>query len=341
LLDGLPAGDARRDDVEDIRQAADRAAALTRQLLAFSRKQVLAPVDLDLNELIAGVHKMLRRLISEDIALVIDTAPRVGLVHADRCQIEQVIMNLCVNARDAMPSGGTLRIATQDAVVPDSSGSPDETFVRLSIADTGTGMDDEVKQHMFEPFFTTKGPGKGTGLGLSTCYGIIKQSGGFIEVDSTLGRGTTFHVYLPSVTPSAGSKRPSKLPAAGTCGDESILLVEDDEGLCKSLARTLRARGYTVISAQTGSDALRAIRDEARGVDLVLSDVVLPDANGIALVDTIRATRPGIKTMLMSGHTDHALLEQHPLRVSAGFLQKPFASGELSMHVRKLLDADA
>jgi len=344
VLDALPAGDVSRSDIEEIKRAAERAATLTRQLLAFSSQQVLAPADVDVSAVVAGMHKMLRRVISEDIALAIEPCADLAMVHADPGQLEQVIMNMSVNARDAMPGGGTLCISTQRVRVEGLGADgmvPPGDYVRLSIRDTGTGMGDDTKRQIFEPFFTTKGPAKGTGLGLSTCYGIVQQSGGYIDVDTALGRGTTFHVYLPRAQharPSLPAPRPA--PSARR-GNETVLLVEDDELLRKALQRALSAAGYTVLCAGTMADAMALFVEVGDRLDLVLSDVVLPDQSGIALMDRVHDTAPAVKTMLMSGHTDHALLAKHTFRVGTTFLQKPFHLSALTDRVRDTLDAHA
>lgn len=342
LLDALPASEASRDDVEEIKRAAERAATLTRQLLAFSRQQVLATADVDVNDIVSGMHKMLRRVISEDIALSIEPSAQRAMVHADSGQLEQVIMNVCVNARDAMPGGGTLCIATERVHIapPNADGVPRPgDYVRLSIRDTGTGMDEATKRQIFEPFFTTKGPARGTGLGLSTCYGIVVQSDGFIDVETAVGRGTTIHVYLPYVQHAPASVRAPRVAQATRRGDETVLLVEDDELLRKALQRALSAAGYTVLCAGTVADAMGLFAEVRNRLDLVLSDVVLPDQSGIALMDRVHDDAPSVKTMLMSGHTDHALLERHTFRVGTTFLQKPFHLSTLTERVRETLDA--
>ncbi|HEX2677461.1 MAG TPA: ATP-binding protein, partial [Polyangiales bacterium] len=305
------------------------------------------PADIDLNDLVSGLQKMLRRLISEDIELLTELGASLGLAHADPGQIEQVILNLCVNARDAMPEGGTLLISTacmhidgaQHRDAADTTPVPSGCYVRLSVCDTGTGMDEATRQRIFEPFFTTKGLGKGTGLGLSTCYGIVKQSGGFIEVDSTPGRGTAFYVYLPCSTTTSPSIRPANPTTAFERGDETVLLVEDDDALRRSLARALKVCGYSVILASCGSQARMLLEEHADDIDLLLSDVVLPDESGLSIAGHARTAWPKIHTMLMSGHTDHALLENQPLRVGEDFLQKPFSPADLALKVRRVLDA--
>jgi CheY-like chemotaxis protein len=342
VLDALPAEHQSRADVEVIRGAAERAAGLTRQLLAFSRQQVLVPSDIDVGDLVSAMQPMLRRVINEDIQVTVQRSGGPAAVHADPGQIEQVIMNLCVNARDAMPEGGNLDIAILPVSIAPGDATPaipSGAYVRLSVCDSGIGMSEEVQRQMFEPFFTTKGPTKGTGLGLSTCYGIVKQSGGFIDVESRPGRGSSFHIYLPRVAHAAPSSRaPQASPARGR-GNETILLVEDDDILRRALQRALGSAGYNVLSAGNVSDAVALFSTATERVALVLSDVVLPDQSGVFLMEHIHRVAPAVKTMLMSGHTDHALLERHTSQAGTPFLQKPFALSVLADRVRKALDA--
>jgi PAS domain S-box-containing protein len=344
VLDALPGDHTGRADIEEIKRAADRAACLTRQLLAFSRQQVLVPSDIDVGELASGMHPMLRRVISEDIELTIRRSGGSATVHADPGQIEQVIMNLCVNARDAMPEGGNLDIEIHRVDIAPAEGTPavpSGAYVRMSVCDTGMGMTDEVKQQIFEPFFTTKGPTKGTGLGLSTCYGIVKQSGGFIDVETTPGRGTSFHVYLRCVARATPSLQVPRVSQSRSRGDETILLVEDDDVLRRSLQRALSSAGYAVLSAGNVDDAVALFMEAAGRVALVLSDVVLPDHSGVFLVEHIHNVAPNVKTMLMSGHTDHALVEKHTSQAGTPFLQKPFALSVLTDRIRMTLDTGA
>jgi PAS domain S-box-containing protein len=348
LLDELRDDEPKRKDAEEIKQAAERAAALTRQLLAFSRQQVVAHVALDLGAVAVGLQKMLRRVLSADIKLVIETQPGVGQVRADACQIEQVIMNLAVNARDAMPNGGTLRIETSGtevavgAQVGVRSGAaflPPGRYVRMSVHDTGKGMEGEVKEHLFEPFFTTKGVGKGTGLGLSTCYGIVQQSQGYIGVDSSPGQGTSFHVYFPRIEDDPKAEQ-SRTSASGRArGNETVLLIEDDPALRRTLQRALDARGYRTLAAASGREAFALVAKERGAVDLVLSDVVLPDIDGFEVTDQLQALMSRAKFVLMSGHSDHALLKDRALEVSPTFMQKPFTPEDMALKLRKVLDA--
>ncbi|HEY2375314.1 MAG TPA: ATP-binding protein [Gemmatimonadaceae bacterium] len=332
LLSALE-GDARREDVEEIAAAADRAAALTRQLLAFSRRQMMQPRALHLNAVVTDVEKMLRRLIGEDIALLTRLDPELWLVHADPGQIEQVIVNLVVNSRDAMPNGGHLTIETEN--VPRDAGS----YVMLAISDTGVGMTPEIRAHLFEPFFTTKERGKGTGLGLSTVYGIVKQSGGDIAVQAESGKGATFKIFLPRHVvdhdPRSEIERTAPLPPRGT---ETILLVEDDPSLRTLAERILRSFGYTVLVASTGQRALTLVDAFTGRIDLVTTDVVMPEMSGTVLVERLLSVVPDIHVLFMSGYTDDEVVRRGILDRRAAFLQKPFTPDQLAFKVREVLD---
>ncbi len=333
-----------RGNLEEIRKAAGRAAGLTHQLLAFSRRQVLRPVVLDLNMLVANIHKMLRRVIGEDIELVTVLGTELGRIKADPGQLEQVVMNLVVNARDAMPIGGTLTIETANKEldeeyarthVPTRPGS----YVMLAITDTGVGMNSNTLARIFEPFFTTKEQGKGTGLGLSTVYGIIKQSDGFIWAYSEPERGTSFKVYLPrvegeAVVPAETIERPMELPH----GTETVLLVEDEESV-RNLVRTiLQEFGYTVLEASHGGEALRvAIRHEGP-IHVMLTDVVMPLMSGRQLTDKLAPLRPEMKVIYMSGYMDHTVVHAGILEPGTVFLQKPFTPVVLAQKLREVLD---
>lgn len=341
LLEDLPQGDARREDAGAIKDAAGRAATLTRQLLAFSRKQVLEPRVLNLNTVIGGLASILRRMIGQDIAFKLDADPNLGAVRADPSQLEQVIMNLVVNARDAMPSGGLLTLQTSnaeldqayaDAHFPIAPGR----YVMFSVSDSGIGMAAEVKEHLFEPFFTTKEQGKGTGLGLSTSYGIIKQSGGYVWVYSELGRGTVFKVYLPRVdeAPLApGTARPS----ADTRGTGTLLLVDDDDRVRATAERILRARGYNILSAPSAEHALALSIQHQGPIALLISDLVMPGMSGPELAERLRLARPELAILFMSGFSEQAVVERARAE-GAGFLQKPFTPDTLAVRVRQLLD---
>jgi two-component system cell cycle sensor histidine kinase/response regulator CckA len=338
LLERNPDGPDARAAME-IQQAADRAASLTHQLLAFGRKQNLQPRILDLNMIVRGLEKMLRRVLSENVDLVIRTAPDLGLVKADPVQMEQVLLNLVVNARDAMPKGGWLTIATGSQQVTADSGH-DETLIRagsyitLSVSDTGTGMDPATRIRIFEPFFTTKEVGKGTGLGLATVYGIIKQSNGHIEVESELGKGTTFRVSLPRVEQEHTAVRKIAMTETRKRGTGTILLAED-EPLLRELGETILTQaGYKVLTAPS-SDALKSlIADYAGKVDLLLTDVIMPGMSGPELVRVVKVRWPEIRVLYMSGYADD---EIEDLDRDAGFLQKPFTPSELTAKIAEVM----
>jgi two-component system cell cycle sensor histidine kinase/response regulator CckA len=343
LLEELGEDDARRHDVEEIRAAADRATALTRQLLAFSRKQVLQVRVLDLNAVIRTLEKMLRRLIGEDIRLAFTLADDVGTVRTDPGQIEQVILNLVVNARDAMPAGGRLAVETANVALDDGyadahPGTAPGSYVMLALSDTGTGMDADVMSQIFEPFFTTKEQGKGTGLGLATVYGIVKQSGGHVAVESEPGRGTTFRIYLPRLDePVEKAEIPEPVaPVAG--GRETVLLAEDDPSVREIVAQVLAQKGYRVLRASDGQTALELARGAGLNIDLLVTDMVMPGMTGRELSDALSAERPGVRVLYMSGYTDDAVVRHGVLEEGMPYLQKPFASQALASKVRELLD---
>jgi PAS domain S-box-containing protein len=343
LLGDLPAGDSHRDDVEEIKRAANRAAGLTRQLLAFSRRQVLQPKVLDLNTVVRGTENMLRRVIGEDIHLTTRLASDLGLVKADPGQIDQVILNLSVNARDAMPRGGTLSIQTQNvrfAGVPTGAEAimPPGPYVQLSVSDTGTGMSSDTQRHLFEPFFTTKEPGKGTGLGLATVYGIVKQSGGFIYADSELDKGSTFRIYLPQVSGPADATEAGAAPIAAGEAHGTILLVEDDEAVRKLARRVLETSGYAVVEAPNGPAALRLAAEHEGKIDLTVTDVIMPGMSGQEFSSRLLRERPGLKVLYVSGYTDDAIVQHGNLLPNTAFLQKPFAPATLVAKVREVLD---
>ncbi|MFN2564473.1 MAG: ATP-binding protein [Gemmatimonadaceae bacterium] len=344
LLDALGVDDPNRADLEEIRQAAARAAGLTRQLLAFSRKQVMQPRVLDLNtDVVAGVEKMLRRLIGEDIELVTTLDPELGLVNADPGQLEQIVVNLAVNARDAMPNGGRLTIETANAELGPADagrhfGAKPGRYVMLAVSDTGTGMSRETLSRMFEPFYTTKEQGKGTGLGLSTVHGIVKQSGGDIWVYSEPWQGTTFKIYLPQVEEPVVVSAAVAPKAYQHGGAETILLVEDEPAL-RSLARKiLVSRGYTVLEARAGAEALAVCERAEQPIDLVVTDAVMPGMSGRELAERLAIVRPGLRVLIMSGYTDDDMLRRGILDPRMAFLQKPFTPDALAKKVREVLD---
>ncbi len=344
LIQGLSWEDPRRGHAEEIRKAGQRAAALTRQLLAFSRRQVLEPRVLDLNSVVEGMEPMLRSVLGEDIRLVTLKSPDLCRVRADPSQIEQAILNLVVNARDAMPRGGALTIETGlaelDAALRGDDFSPEAGgYCVLAVSDTGTGMTPDVKARLFEPFFTTKALGKGTGLGLSTTYGIVKQSGGYIWCDSELGRGTSFKIYLPRV------KQPvEKLPAEPAVpparrGGEKILLVEDEPEVRLLVQKLLKIQGYDVIAAAAPDEALSIVRHLTHPIDLMVTDVVMPGMSGRQLAELLAPTHPDMKVLFMSGYTDDSTLQHGVLNPGTAFLQKPFTPAALARKVRDLLES--
>ena len=328
-------------EVLEIKRAAERAASLTGQLLAFSRQQVIAPRTLHLNKLIANLDQLLRPLLGEDVRLELKLSPKLGCIQADPCQIEQIIMNLAVNARDAMPYGGSLTILTESVVVTMARSQEHLSiepgrYMMFAVSDTGVGMDERTRARVFEPFFTTKELGKGTGLGLSIVYGIVKQHGGHITVKSDLGAGTTFRVYLPASEASAEIAGPEKLPAVEK-GNESILVVEDEDGVRSLVRQILTKKGYQVSVAGTVREALVIVENNP-GIDLLLTDVVLPDASGRELVRQLALSCPTLKTLFMSGYTDDAMLRHGVSEAHTAFLQKPFTVDSLAQKVREVLD---
>lgn len=343
LLDYLPEHDELHEFAEQIAQGAERAAGLTRQLLAFSRRQVLEMEDLDLSDVVNGLMKMIRRVIGEDIDVQIMEGRCLGMVRADRGQMEQVLLNLCVNARDAMPEGGNLIIETENVEMDaeycsiHSWASPGH-YALLSVTDTGCGMDAEIQPHIFEPFFTTKGVGKGTGLGLATVYGIVRQHQGMIQVYSEAGRGTTFKVYLPSIE-RAGITAEPKVIERARGGTETILVAEDDEALRKLTTRILESAGYTVFLAANGLEALDVFEQHAPEVHLCLLDVVMPMMGGKAVYEALRREHPRLRFLFSSGYST-ATMQKDPLtQKEVELIQKPYAPGELLRKVRKVLDA--
>ena len=343
LLDQLNPGDPIHDDMQEIAGAADRAAGLTRQLLAFSRQQVMQPRVININDIIVDMEKMLRRVIGEDVELLTALDPAIAEISADPGQLEQVLMNLVVNARDAMPAGGRLSISTSNSAlsVESAAGSlhpPDGEYVMLAVSDTGTGMTREVQQRLFDPFFTTKLQGQGTGLGLSTVYGIVKQSGGEIYVYSEIEQGSTFKVYFPRFV-ETGEHRIHELTSKEVPrGSEAILLVEDDSNLRYLVARVLRGCGYTIYVAASGIEALAIAGDPTKSIDAVITDVVMPGMNGRELVEKLVEARPGIGFLFMSGYTDDDVLRRGVLHGETAFLQKPFTPDQLARKVRAVLD---
>lgn len=341
----LPPGTAFLEHAEEIEKAGQRAASLTRQLLAFSRQQVLAPAVLDLNSLISEMEKLLPRLIGENIEISVTPDPAIGRVKADQGQIEQVIMNLVVNARDAMPQGGKVVIATANATFDENytrhhAGSKAGDYVMLSVTDTGTGIDSETIAHIFEPFFTTKEQGKGTGLGLATVYGVVKQSGGYIWVQSALEKGTSFEIYLPRIEEPVSAKEPV-VPSIETFhGAETVLLVEDAGALRKLTHMLLKQHGYRVLAAANGAAALEMIQEKPERINLLLTDVIMPGMNGRAVAERLGVLQPGVKVLYMSGYTDDAIVNHGVLSSGTYLLHKPFSEESLIKKVREVLDAE-
>jgi two-component system, cell cycle sensor histidine kinase and response regulator CckA len=342
-LEQDPAGNASyREAVDEILKAGHRAAALTQQLLAFSRKQVLAPKILDLNAVVADVEKMLRRLIGEDMELKIKFSADLGMVKADRSQIDQVIMNLAVNARDAMPRGGLLKIETCNVELREEDRKNRQyvvpgQYVMLKVSDAGSGMDAEVQSHIFEPFFTTKEMGKGTGLGLATVYGVIKQSGGYIWVESELGRGATFKIYLPRVEGSPAELEPAA-PRQKLHGPRTILIAEDEASLRKLTSTTLKQLGHTVLEARDAADAISIAAQLVSKIDLLLTDIIMPGMNGSELAQRFAVTRPETKVLYMTGYTDGALAEHGVLEAGISILRKPFTQAQLIRSLEAIFD---
>jgi PAS domain S-box-containing protein len=347
LGESLPPGDPRRGEAEDITRAGRGAADLTRQLLAFSRRQPIAPKVLRLGDLVAGTEKMLRRLIGEDIALALAGAAAPWRVRVDPGQMEQVLLNLAVNARDAMPSGGRLAIEVSrrqlaGSLVDGGATVPAGRWVVLEVADTGTGMDEDVRRHAFEPFFSTKPQGKGTGLGLATVYGIVRRASGHIALDSAPGNGTTFRIYLPEAEEEAARARTTPAPLravpAGSPG-ATVLVVEDDGPLRAIMARALTGAGYRVLAAASGQEAIELAASHLDPIDLLLTDVVMPGINGRQLAEKLAAAHPSTPVLYLSGYTDEILGPQGVLAPGVDLLHKPFTTAELLAAVGRRIGA--
>jgi CheY-like chemotaxis protein len=343
LLADLSPDDRRRADVVEIQRAGDSGAALTRQLLAFSRRQIIEPTLLDLNVVVAEMREMLGRLMREDVKVRLGLRRDLALVRADRAQVEQIVMNLAVNARDAMPSGGTLTIQTANVVLDKHYGATHRAvipgrYVALTVTDTGTGMTPEVLLHLFEPFFTTKEAGKGTGLGLATVEGIVTRGGGSVSVHSEVGKGTSFTVYFPQADAAEVVATP-RAPVAGARApqSETVLLVEDAEGLRELARRLLHRQGYRVLIASGAQEAIRLF-EQNPSIDVLLTDVVMPGASGPELTRRLVAQRPGLKVIYMSGHTEEAVIQHGVLKPGTAFLHKPFTSETLGRKIREVLD---
>jgi two-component system cell cycle sensor histidine kinase/response regulator CckA len=344
VLNEALAGEPKlRGQVEQIQKASERAAALTRQLLAFSRKQTIQPVPLNLNSAVSGVEKLLRRLIGENITITTHLEPEIGVIKADAGQIEQVILNLAVNARDAMLDGGKLALETRHTEIGVGRNGRSETikpglYVELSVSDTGIGMDSQTQTHIFEPYFTTKPSGKGTGLGLSTVYGIVQQAGGYVTFSSKIGVGTIFRILLPRIDSEQTPRSSPAFSEPSYSGEETVLLTEDEPAVCDLVRAILTSRGYTVLSARLPQEAERISETHQGKIDLLLTDVIMPGMSGAELSKRIAARIPGIKVLFMSGYIDDSVVRQGISESEAAFLQKPFTPLSLAKKVREVLD---
>jgi signal transduction histidine kinase len=336
--------EASLDLLREVRRAGEKAASLTGQLLAFGRRAVMVPKVIDLNELVRDMQSMLRRLIGEDVELVVISHEPLVQVCADPSQIEQAIMNLCLNARDAMPTGGKILLETDSVILDEPYADTHNEilpgkYAILSISDNGEGMDDYVKSHIFEPFYTTKETGKGTGLGLATTHGIVSQSEGHIAVYSEVGRGTTLRIYLPLVEAPGQEQVPATAPSEAPTGTETILLIEDEEGVRRFSRRVLEAAGYQVLTAALGEDALELARSHTGPIHLLVTDVVMPRMSGPQAAEALQEKNPNLKVLFMSGYTDDAVIRYGVLRAQTPYLAKPFTPAALARKVREILDS--
>lgn len=329
-------------DVKEIKAATNRAATLTRQLLAFSRRQLVQPQMLDLNAVVREMETMLRRLIGEDTVLTTEYTDDIGMINLDRGQLEQVVVNLVVNARDAMGGGGTVRLCTglEPGDADDAEGAPMES-ITLTVADSGVGLDEQTRARIFEPFFTTKERGKGTGLGLSTVYGIVKASGGDIVVDSVIGVGTEFRLNFPRHAEPATSPPAEAIEPDASRGYETVLVVEDEEPLRRLTRRILESRGYTVLDAPNGGEAIKLLASITSHVHVVLTDVVMPGMSGRELVERILPVYPWLRVLFMSGYTEDMMLQHRVSELGITLLEKPFTGDQLGLAVRSTLDRAA
>lgn len=344
LFSNISESDPAQNFVRQIKKAADRATALTGQLLAFSRRQILQPKVLNLNTLVSDMSIMLKRLIGEDVALTTLLNPDIGSIKADRSQMEQVLMNLAVNARDALPEGGALSVETREVALDSAmyerhqSGIQKGSYVQLSVSDNGVGMDQETKERVFEPFFTTKETAKGTGLGLATVYGIIKQSGGHIWVYSEKGKGTTFKIYLPVVRRKVEKSEKQETGRGNLRGHETLLVVEDEFMVRELVCDTLRSSGYKILEAANGKEAIKVYTQNKQKIDLVLTDVIMPEMSGRKLIETLTKSHPDIVALYMSGYTDDAIIKHGVLEPGMAYIQKPFSPNGLIQKVKSVLE---
>jgi len=349
LLMRHQAGDPSFKEINEVHQNALRAAALVSQLLAFSRKQTMQPKVLALNEVIGELAHSLRRLVGEAVNLTVEREPDLWAVHADEAQVQNAVINLVVNARDAMPSGGSVTIKTANQTVGTASAlgtaiMPPGEYVCIEVADTGTGMSKEIQSKIFDPFFTTKPVGQGTGLGLATVYGIVKQSGGFITVDSEVGKGTSFKIYLPRRKVEASEAVHVEIAPAATrdvTGQDTVLLVEDEEAVRSFAARALRLRGYIVLEASGGEEALEIVRHEGDKINLVITDVVMPNMDGPTMVKHIKELKPELRVIFMSGYAEEAFRRSDQTSENIHFLPKPFGLKQLAAKVKEVLAGPA
>ena len=343
MLENLKPADPFYEDVQEIKNASGRAASLTRQLLAFTHKQVIAPRLIDLNNIVSEMDRMLRRLIGSNIQLMAVMEPRLGCFRADPGQIEQIIVNLAVNARDAMPHGGNLTIETcnievDGSTVPELYSAKPGRYALLTVTDTGCGLDEETQARIFEPFFTTKPQGKGTGLGLATTYGAVRQIGGTISVTSQIDLGTTFRIYFPRADAAIEQQAPAAVPFSPKYGTETVLLVEDEDTVRTLAATVLRTAGYTVLEAHHGEEAVCLSQRYAGTIHLLLTDVIMPRMGGRLLKEQLTAQRPGVRTIFMSGYLEDAAIWHDILQSKTPFLQKPFTPNLLACKVREVLE---
>jgi signal transduction histidine kinase/CheY-like chemotaxis protein len=346
LLEGLEPTNPIASDIAEMLEAANRASVLTNQLLAFSRKQVLQARALDVNDVVGSLQPMLRRVIGADVGMVLHQAGSIGHVMADQGQIEQVLLNLVVNARDAMPSGGTITITTADVELDAGYAARRDVvapgpYVMLAVTDTGSGMSPEILNRVFEPFFTTKEQGKGTGLGLASVYGIVKQSEGYVWAYSEKDEGSTFKVYLPRLRPGAARPRAEVAPVRAAGGRETVLLVEDESGVRALAQRILTRQGYTVLVAEDGQQALELAASYPGRIDALLTDMIMPRMGGSELSARLDGLRPGTRVLYMSGYTDDTIVKRGLLHSTVAFLEKPFTANALLLALRGVLDGDA